>query len=354
MSDEEKLISIAVANWQPRFLAAGVDVSDLSKDIIPKASNWQEWYKAWCEVGARHEAIGEEALKGGNDYTAGQAFAKAAVYYHFSQFTLAKYPDLKKEGTTRKIEVYKKAAPRLLPYARRIEIPFEGEIIPAYLRVPFSVVKPPVVLLIPGADSVKEEFRTLEEVLLIRGMATLSMDGPGQGEMRYHMLMRPDYNKAVSAVIDFLNTQPYLDSGRIAGVGISMGGTFIMKAAAEDNRIKAAVDIAGPYHIDYWDQCGPILKETITFLFDAKSEEEAQEKAYSIDIREAMPKVKCPILIVHGQLDRIVPLEDANKMYQNAECEKELLVYPEGNHVCNNIVYKYRPYVGDWVKQKLG
>ena len=27
--------------------------------------------------------------------------------------------------------------------------------------------------------------------------------------------------------------------------------------------------------------------------------------------------------------------------------------YPEGNHVCNNIIYKYRPLVADFMAQHL-
>ena len=30
-----------------------------------------------------------------------------------------------------------------------------------------------------------------------------------------------------------------------------------------------------------------------------------------------------------------------------------LLMYPEGNHVCNNIPYKHRPQQADWMRQKL-
>jgi len=28
-------------------------------------------------------------------------------------------------------------------------------------------------------------------------------------------------------------------------------------------------------------------------------------------------------------------------------------MYPEGNHVCNNIPYKYRPLVADWIREHL-
>ena len=53
--------------------------------------------------------------------------------------------------------------------------------------------RPPLVVLIPGLDSTKEEFFHWEDVFLRRGMATLSMDGPGQGESGFELDIRPDY-----------------------------------------------------------------------------------------------------------------------------------------------------------------
>jgi len=28
-------------------------------------------------------------------------------------------------------------------------------------------------------------------------------------------------------------------------------------------------------------------------------------------------------------------------------------MYPDGNHVCNNISYKYRPAMADWMSEQL-
>ena len=65
------------------------------------------------------------------------------------------------------------------------------------LRRPAGADRPPLVLLIPGLDSTKEEFFRLEELFLARGMATLSIDGPGQGEGATTVPIRHDYEVAV-------------------------------------------------------------------------------------------------------------------------------------------------------------
>src|SRR5437588_11913090 len=53
------------------------------------------------------------------------------------------------------------------------------------LRKPWHTPKPPVVILVPGLDSVKEELHIYGDDFLRRGMAVLAIDGPGQGEMEF-------------------------------------------------------------------------------------------------------------------------------------------------------------------------
>src|SRR5918992_265970 len=85
---------------------------------------------------------------------------------------------------------------------RGLGVPRDGGRVGGTLRRPAGEDKPPLVLLVPGLDSTKEEFFRLENVFLDRGMATLSMDGPGQGESGYDLPIRPDYDVAVTAVLD--------------------------------------------------------------------------------------------------------------------------------------------------------
>jgi len=54
-----------------------------------------------------------------------------------------------------------------------------------------------------------------------------------------------------------------------------------------------------------------------------------------------------------GRLDRIVSPEAAERMVAKAGGEAELWLFEDGNHVCNNIPYKYRPQQTDWMRRKL-
>ena len=61
------------------------------------------------------------------------------------------------------------------------------------LRAPRSAGPHPVVILVPGLDSAKEELRPTEQMFLDRGLATFAVDGPGQGEAEYDLPIRPDW-----------------------------------------------------------------------------------------------------------------------------------------------------------------
>ena len=105
---------------------------------------------------------------------------RAALSYHFAKFVWTVDLERHREATLLAIECIYAAHRHLDPAAERIEIPFEDTKLVGNLRRPGSEARPPLVFLIPGLDSTKEEFFNWENVFLQRGLATLSLDGPGR------------------------------------------------------------------------------------------------------------------------------------------------------------------------------
>ena len=89
------------------------------------------------------------------------------------------------------------------------------------LRLPAGPGPHPAMIMIPGLDSAKEELRSTEELFLERGIATFSVDGPGQGEAEYDLAIRGDWEVPGAAIIDCLSAQegPGLSSGSGQGTG---------------------------------------------------------------------------------------------------------------------------------------
>ncbi len=65
-----------------------------------------------------------------------------------------------------------------------------------------------------------------------------------------------------------------------------------------------------------------------------------------------LPGLVQPLLIIFGRQDRLVPYQQAERMAEEAP-HAELVMYAEGNHVCNNLPYRYQPLAGDWMADRL-
>ena len=60
-----------------------------------------------------------------------------------------------------------------------------------------------------------------------------------------------------------------------------------------------------------------------------------------------------PCLLVTGARDRVIPWEDTKRV-ADAIAGSEWVLYEDGTHVCNNIPFKYRPLIADWLRDRLG
>ncbi|MGH8874414.1 MAG: alpha/beta hydrolase family protein, partial [Acidimicrobiia bacterium] len=239
------------------------------------------------------------------------------------------------------------------PTAERVEVPWEGTRLVGNLRRPAGRALPPLVLLLPGLDSTKEEFFNWENVFLARGVATLSLDGPGQGETGYTTYIRHDYETAVGAVLDHLARRSDLDHGRVGAAGVSLGGYYAARVAAFEPRLGAAAAIGGPYDFGrFWDDLPPNTRETFRHHSGAPDEAEARRRASLLSLVGVAESIHLPLLVVFGKQDRLIPHQEAERLAAEAPGAR-LVMYEEGNHVCNNIPYKYRPLVADWMAEQL-
>ena len=171
--------------------------------------------------------------------SAGEAFLQAAVCYHFAKFVWVLDAERNRACTQLAIESMAAGHAQLGSRFERLEFPFEGARLAANLRRPDGGRAPAARDPHPGPGLDEGGVLQPRERFLKRGMATLSMDGPGQGESGFALNIRADYEVAVSAVIDVIAGRDDVDLDRIGAVGVSMGGYYAPRAAAFEPRIKA-------------------------------------------------------------------------------------------------------------------
>jgi len=352
MTDER--VEAAIKNWAPRFTSQGVDYNDFFR-TTSKVEKWEEWCPAWVETGDMHHDLAVNAEAKGYKISAGEAYISAALCYHFGKFVFQDLHDMYMSAANKSVDAFAKGLKLLDPTAERLEIQFESSTMVGILRIPPGSDKPPLVLLLAGLDSTKEEFYNWENVFLKRGLATFSLDGPGQGECGYTSHIKPDYEVAVSAVLDVLTKRSDIDPNRIGLSGVSLGGYYAPRAAAFEPRVKAAVGNCGPWNFgECWEVLPSLTRAAFQYHSGAKDMDEAKANAYKLSLEGAAQKIKQPLLIIHGKLDRLIPWQQAHKIVDAVGPNAELAMFDHGNHVCNNIPYVYRPLNADWLKEKLG
>lgn len=350
MSDAR--VEAAIKNWAPRFTSQGVDYNDFVR-TTSRIERWEEWLDAWCATGDMHVSLAEEAERAGRLLTAGEAWVRAALSFHFAKFVWMVDMAKHRSAAARAVSSLYAAHRNLDPTAERMEMELNGDLMVANLRRPREAIRPPLVILLPGLDSTKEEFFNWENVYLDRGLATLSLEGPGQGETGHKTTIRPDYEVAVTAALDSLEKRSDLDQERVGLVGVSLGGYYAPRAAAFEPRVRSLASIGGPYNFgDCWDILPLITRETFVHHSGAADENEAKQRALQLDLTGVAVNIKQPLLIVFGKLDRLIPYQHAERLAAEAP-NATLVMYADGNHVVNNYPFKYRPLVADWMKEQL-
>lgn len=354
----DPLVRQVMETWTPRFLAAGIPIGEIAR-TVERVEKWDDWPTEWLAAGAIHDKRGDALAAEGYIESATEAWKLACSCYHVGYHVAVRDHELHERGLSKMLEIHDKAVPYMRPAVEKFEIGEAADRIVGLVSTPESQGENagqfPVVLLLPGLDSTKETRHGARVGWVARGFAVISIDGPGQGEASRWSTIRPDYNVAVSAVIDWIEQQEQLDATRIAVIGISLGGYYAPRAAAFEPRISATVGNCGPYDFSQcWDRIPQVTKEAFIHYSGADSEAEGYEIAQKMTLEGIAGRITSPLLIVHGERDPLIPAEHGQRIVDEASGPAELVLTQGGNHGVNNLPFASGPAIRDWVCKQLG
>jgi alpha-beta hydrolase superfamily lysophospholipase len=213
------------------------------------------WYTAWSETAARLIAAADASLAAGHTVSAREAYLRASNYYRTAYIHLFGTPVDPRVvmAYDRQTAAFRAAAPRCSPAIEPVAIPYEGTTLPGYF-IPAAAGDPPRPTLIAtgGYDGTAEElYFAVAAVAVRRGYHCLVFDGPGQGGalVKQQLYMRPDWERVVTPVVDYLLTRPEVDPERIALFAGSLGGYLAPRAATAEHRLAACIADAALYDI---------------------------------------------------------------------------------------------------------
>jgi hypothetical protein len=216
-----------------------------------RKNDTESWTVAWNSLADRTADSAERFLQAGQTVSARGALFKASTYYQAAVFYVRPEDPRFARLSYRSQELGKQAAQLCNPPIEVLEIPYGECKLPGYFLSGGPGHRPTLVA-VGGFDSTGEELiHHIGFAAAERGWNCLIFEGPGQwSALRENpgLILRPDYEVPVKAVLDYAVTRGDVDVSRIALIGYSLGGLFAPRAAAFDPRIR--VCIANPLVID--------------------------------------------------------------------------------------------------------
>ena len=120
--------------------------------------------------------------------------------------------------------------------------------------------------------------------------------------------------------------------------GHSMGGAVGVLAASKDERIRNLISLAGMVNTkNFYDREFGEEKPDEGCMWEEPScplSSTYKNDMYTIGSVTAMAsEVKVPWLLIHGDADDVVPIEDSREIFAHANEPKKIIEIPSANHV---------------------
>lgn len=331
------------------------------------------WKEEWSSMGALLEKRGDDALAKGHKSTAGDYYLRAGIYHYNAERFIQPGPEKREQGA-RAYKVWHQGIRLRYPKIEFIEVPYEKTTLPALLMPAQERAGPrPTVVVVNGMDNAKEMsifFCGLE--FSRRGFNTLCLDGPGMGEVRRmrDVPSRYDYEVPGTAALEYLLTRKDVDRKRIAIMGYSFGGYYSSRIAAFEKRYAACIALSAlHWDLAAWqtkikdaNKNAPKSVAQSNFQWrwvaGAADEDEGIEIARKFSLKDVAKNITCPFLVTHAGNDRVVPVENAQKLYDAVGSKNKtikIFTTEEGGaehaHVDNRAVGVQ--FAADWLEDNL-
>jgi len=322
-------------------------IGQMLKDAAPEDDD--AWFDACVKVADQVRGKAEGFKASGHNVSAAAFYLRACNYYQMGE-------RFRTPKDTKALDAFRTGVDCFHAFAgltdmniEIVEVPFEGGSLPGYF-VPAKNPKgkrAPCVVFFDGLDVTKEiQYMRGVPDLVKRGISCLVMDGPGTGEaIRFrNLFLRHDYEAAGSACIDYLETRADVDPKKIGVVAISLGGYYSPRCASMEPRFAACVAWGAiwDYYATWKQRIDASFKTSLSvpghhilWILGVDTLDEALKKLEPYRLDGVVQKMRCPFLIVHGELDEQIPLAHAQALLDaSGSKDKTLRVFTreEGGH----------------------
>lgn len=197
-----------------------------------------------------------------------------------------------------------------------------GQRLTAWLAQPTTATaeRPaPVVVAVHGWGANASTLSAIVEPLVHAGIAVALFDAANHGLSSSEAFSSlPRFAEDLAAVLDALRPMPALDAGRIGLLGHSVGAAAVLLHAARAGGVRAVVSLSAFAHprevMERWLQEHHIPRRWIGTAILEHVQDVIGERFDRIAPEHQLAAIGCPVLLVHGQGDDVVPLSDALRL----------------------------------------
>ncbi|PJJ65356.1 alpha/beta hydrolase family protein [Compostimonas suwonensis] len=331
------------------------DYSEMTR-LIAGLESYRHWPAHFAAEAEREIERAEQDEAAGHLRTAAGRYQRAAGLYHAAQINLLSHNPLKGELQAKVSATYRRGSANFRWPAEHLVLPTSAGEAHGILRTPEGPGPWPCVVMLNGANSLKEEVHYFADHLLERGMAVFVLECPGQGEAGLVRGGRPlrveEYDVAITAAIDLLGTRADIDGDALALWGLSWGGFLALRALSDFPQFRAGVSLGGFFDLRKIPQLSPwLLEEFCTLLGFGSFADVTAYVQENCSLAGRVERIEQPYLVVHGGLDDLLDVPEAEEMAGGRR--GELWNYPDGVHCCYNIGPEVGPRMADWLADRL-
>ena len=196
----------------------------------------QSWVDEWSATADRLAAEATANAAAGRADSAARQFLRVSTYYSLA----SSMADGTGDATlfARLWEKHRAAWDRFVDLTalqiERIEIPYEGTTLPGYFFRSGPAGQARRTLIYNNGSDGPVTGAWIQGIAdaLDRGWNAVAFDGPGQNAalIRQHLLFRPDWEKVITPVVDYLLTRADVDAGKMALLGVSQAGYWVPRS----------------------------------------------------------------------------------------------------------------------------
>jgi dienelactone hydrolase len=335
------------------------------------AAAQESWMQSWMKVAERVGAMALAEEDRGWRRSAGRKYWRAAVYAFVAERLMSSLDARRDHVYGKALDYFRKAVGNLKHPVEFVEVPYQDTSLPALFvkaEPPVGESRTPCMLHFDGLDLLKEllYLRGSAEELRVRGISVLIVDHPGVGEAlrRRGLKAFPETEVPAKACVDYLERRADVDAARIGIVANSLGGYYAARAAAFEKRLKCCVLWGALF--DFGERLErrselsvSHFNEHLRWVFGGKDDAETLAICKRLTLDGVVDKITCPLLVIHGENDRQVPVSDALKTYRLAvnSPKRELKVFTlaEGGaeHCQIDNVANYQDVMANWTAEAL-